>query len=109
VLPSWHKLTFGLLATITLQVVPFRAYSPFPAFLPSFKCILEVVFCEGVQYRLRFNSIVSKWRPFSFIFNRRNQRKAEWTENDGHVVFGQKFPGEKESETVRFRDITASF
>jgi hypothetical protein len=46
-----QKLTLGLLAaaaTITLEVVSFRAYSPFPALLPFFKCILEVVFCEGV-------------------------------------------------------------
>jgi hypothetical protein len=43
-----------LLATITLEVVPFRAYAPFPALLPFLKCILEDVFCEGVLHRLRF-------------------------------------------------------
>jgi hypothetical protein len=36
VLPSGQKLTFSLLATITLQVVPFRVYAPFPALLPFF-------------------------------------------------------------------------
>jgi hypothetical protein len=41
-------------------------------------------------------AIVSKWRPFSFIFNRRN-RKVGWVGDDSHVVFGQKFPGEKGS------------
>jgi hypothetical protein len=38
---SGQKLILGLLATITLKVVPFHAYSPFPALLPFFKCILE--------------------------------------------------------------------
>jgi hypothetical protein len=40
------KLIFGLLATITLKVVYFHAYAPFPALQPLFKCILEVMFCE---------------------------------------------------------------
>jgi hypothetical protein len=43
-----------MLATNTLKVVPFRAFSPFPAIMPFFKFILEVVFCVGVQYCLRF-------------------------------------------------------
>jgi hypothetical protein len=46
----------GPLATITLKVVPFRMYAPFPALLPFFKCILEIVFCEGVQHCLQFCS-----------------------------------------------------
>jgi hypothetical protein len=37
-----------------------------------------------------------KWRPFSFIFNWGN-RKVAWVGDDGHVAFGQKFPGEKGS------------
>jgi hypothetical protein len=44
----WSKLTLGLLATITLEVTFFRTYAPFPALLPFFKCILEVVFCGDV-------------------------------------------------------------
>jgi threonine/homoserine efflux transporter RhtA len=36
----------GLLATITLEVITFRAYAPFTALLPFFKCIVKVVFCE---------------------------------------------------------------
>jgi hypothetical protein len=36
VLPSGQKLTLGLLATITLEVVLFCAYAPFPAFLCQF-------------------------------------------------------------------------
>jgi hypothetical protein len=54
VLPSGQKLTLGLLAAITVKVVPFCAYARFPEFLPFFKCVLEVVFCEGVQHCLQF-------------------------------------------------------
>jgi hypothetical protein len=53
-LPSVEKLTLSILATITLQVAPFCSYAPFPALLPLFKCILEVVFREGVQHCLHF-------------------------------------------------------
>jgi hypothetical protein len=58
----------GLLATITLKVVPFHMYAPFPELLQFFKCILEVVFstaCDSASITL----IVSQWQPFSFIFN----------------------------------------
>jgi hypothetical protein len=41
-------------------------------------------------------SNVSKWRPFNFIFNRGN-RKVVQVGDDSHVVFRQKFPGEKGS------------
>jgi hypothetical protein len=54
VLPSEQRLTLSLLPTVTLEVVPLRTYAPFPALLPLFKCILQVLFCEGVQHRLRF-------------------------------------------------------
>jgi hypothetical protein len=43
-----------LLAIIALEVTPFRAYAPFQSLLPSIECILQVVFFEGVQHRLRF-------------------------------------------------------
>jgi hypothetical protein len=36
----------GLLPTIILEIVPFRAYASFPAFIQFFKCIPEVVYCE---------------------------------------------------------------
>jgi hypothetical protein len=32
----WSKLTLGLLATITLELVPFRAYTLFPVLLLFF-------------------------------------------------------------------------
>jgi hypothetical protein len=53
VFPSGQKLNLGLLATITLKLVIFCAYAPLSALLPFLKCILEVVFCEDVQHRLR--------------------------------------------------------
>jgi hypothetical protein len=63
------------MATITLDVVPFHAYA-------IFICILEVVFCEGVQHCLQLfldHLNCKKWRPFSFIFNRGNREKlGEW-------------------------------
>jgi hypothetical protein len=34
----------GHLVTITLEIVPFHTYAPFPVLLPFFKCILEVMF-----------------------------------------------------------------
>jgi hypothetical protein len=46
-------------------------------------------------------SVVPKWRPFRFILNRGNAVKLQEAQSDGrgrdsHVVFGQKFSGEKE-------------
>jgi hypothetical protein len=49
----WAK-TVGLPATINLELLPFYAYTPFPALLPLLKCILQVVFSEGAQHRLLF-------------------------------------------------------
>jgi hypothetical protein len=47
---------------------------------------------------------VSKWRPFSFIFNLGNTevmggqvRCIEWLGDDNHVVFAQKSPCWKEN------------
>jgi len=37
VLPSVVNLTFGLMVTITLEVVPIRTYTPVPALLPLVK------------------------------------------------------------------------
>jgi hypothetical protein len=83
----------GLLANITLEVVPFRSYAPFPALLSLFKCILEVVFCEGVQHRLRLcldhlNCV--KMAAFQFHLQSGKQRKVGWLGEDSQVVFGKK-------------------
>jgi hypothetical protein len=74
---SRKKLTQGLLATINLKEVPFHAYASFSAFLSFLKCILEVVFCDGVQHSASITSTVSKWRVFSFIFNGENRKKLQ--------------------------------
>jgi hypothetical protein len=52
VLPFGQKVTLRLLAT--LEVVPFRVYAPFAKLLLFLKFIMEVVFYEDVQHRLRF-------------------------------------------------------
>jgi hypothetical protein len=69
----------GLLATITLKAVPFRAYAPFPALLPFCKCILEVVFREGVQHSLRFclkHLSCVKMAAFQFYLQSGKQRNV---------------------------------
>jgi hypothetical protein len=108
VLPSGQTLNLGLLATFTLKAVPFFMYAWFSALLPFFKCILEVVFCEGVRHHLRFSldhlSCV-KMAAFQFYLELGKQRKAAgsqvrpvgWVEDDSYVVFGKKFPDERGS------------
>jgi hypothetical protein len=54
-LPSDQKLTLSLLATVTLEVVPFLAYASFPMLPTFFKCILGVVFYEVVKRRVQFS------------------------------------------------------
>jgi hypothetical protein len=91
------KLFLGLLATITLQVVTFRVYTPFPGLLPFFKLILEVMFCKvfsTVCDSASITSIVKKWHILSFIFYWGNNkvaggqvRRVRWVGDDSHVVF----------------------
>jgi hypothetical protein len=77
VLSSGQDLTLGLLATITLEIIPFRMYTQFPALQPFFKGILEIVFREvnTAFDSASISSIMSKWRPFGFIFSRGNREK----------------------------------
>jgi hypothetical protein len=99
-LTSSHKQTLSLLATVTLEVVPFRAYAPFPELLPFFKCILEVVFCGSVQHRPPFclNHVSCvKMAVFQFYLQWRNRKVAgdqvrwvRWVGDDSPVVFGKK-------------------
>jgi hypothetical protein len=97
VLPSGQKLTSGLLAGITLEVVPFRAYAPSLVLLPflnaSCKSCSVRVFstaCDSAS----ITSIVSKWRAaFPFYLQSEKERKLESVVDDSHV-FRQKFPGE---------------
>jgi hypothetical protein len=95
VLPSGQKLTLGLVTNIAPKIFPFRAYATFQALLPFFKVILEVVFCEDVRApSALIATIVSKRRPFGFIFNWGN-RKLRLAQDNSHVVFGKNFPGEE--------------
>jgi hypothetical protein len=60
---------------------------------------LSLVF-EGVQHRLRFcldHIICVKMAAFQFYLQSGKQRKVGWVGDDIHVVFGQKFTGEKGS------------
>jgi hypothetical protein len=81
VVPSGQKLALGLLASITLKVVPFQAYAPFPALAAFLKCILEVLFCEGVQHCLQFSldhpSCV-KMAAFQLYLQSGKQREEGW-------------------------------
>jgi hypothetical protein len=97
----------GLLATFTPEVVPFRPYAPFPAILPFLKFFLEVVFCKGVKPNIiRCTAPAAILPPspescqsdgFSFLSSIGERQKSRVGENDGHVVFEQKFSGESES------------
>jgi hypothetical protein len=69
-----------VLATVTLEAVSFRAYASPPALLPFFKCMLEVVFCEGVHHRLSLcldHLSCVKITAFQFYFQSVKQRKVE--------------------------------
>jgi hypothetical protein len=98
VLPCGEKLTLGLLANITLEVAPFCAYASFPALLPILKCILEVVFCEGVQHRLQFcldDLSCVKMAAVQFYLHSEEQRKVRLGGNDSHVVIVKKLLSKK--------------
>jgi hypothetical protein len=85
-LPSGQKLTLGLLSiTITL----------FPVLLPSFKCILEVMFCEGGI--LPQSPQLCQNGGLSVLSSISETEKSRVGAGNSHAVFGQKFPGEKES------------
>jgi hypothetical protein len=99
VLLSGQKLTLDPLATITFELMPFRTYSPLPALLPLFKCILEGLFFESTQHRLRFcldYLFCVKMADFLFYL----QSETEKSGVDGlrqSYLFCKKFPGEKVS------------
>jgi hypothetical protein len=92
---SGQKLILGLLAIITLEVVPFRWYALLPALLSfvnaSWKSCSVRVFSTACDHALN-TSILSKWRPFSFIFNRGSrEKKCEWGVTV--MLFLVKIPG----------------
>jgi hypothetical protein len=59
-----------------------------------------IIACDSAS----ITSIMSKWRPFSCIFSRRNRkvaadqvRRVGWVGFDSHVVFGKKLPSWKQA------------
>jgi hypothetical protein len=82
----------GLLAT--LEVIPFRAYAPFPAPPPSFKYIVKFVFCEGGSASpaiLPRSSELCKNGRLSVLSSVR-EIEIGWVGDDNHVVFGKNIP-----------------
>jgi hypothetical protein len=85
--------------------------------MPFFKCILEAVFCEGVQHGLRFYSDhLSCGKMANFQSWKEEEdagvqvRRVEWVGYNSYVLFGQNLSVEKErGETLRCRDATAKF
>jgi hypothetical protein len=79
VLPSGQKSIFGSTGHHRPRTSPFCAYAPSPVLLPflnaSWKsCPVGVfsTFCDSAS----IISIVSKWQPFSFNFNRLKQKRV---------------------------------
>jgi hypothetical protein len=54
--------------------------------------------CDSVS----ITTIVSKWRPFAFIFHRGNRKVRRTGRDYRHVIFGQNFPEEKKKGSVRW-------
>jgi hypothetical protein len=96
----------GLLAVITLEVVPFRTSALFPVLLPflnaSWKLHSVMVFsavCDSASITL----VVSQWQYLQLGKQRAKQASKGpskvcivlWVREKSHVVFGHKFPGEK--------------
>jgi hypothetical protein len=84
-LPYGQKLTLGLLATVALEIVPFHAYAPFP-----------VVFSTTYDSASITSNFVKK-SGLSVLSSIREIEKSRVGGDSSHVVFHQKFPGEKGS------------
>jgi hypothetical protein len=81
VLSSGQKLTLGLLASITFEVVPSARIHRAQPFCHCFKCILEVVFSEGVQHCPRF---CVKIATSQFDLLSGTLSKVGWVGDDSH-------------------------
>jgi hypothetical protein len=77
VLPSGQKLTFGLQATITLEVVPFHTYERSQRFCHILHASWKSSFVRVYSDSASTTIIVSKWRLLSFIFNRGRREKPQ--------------------------------
>jgi hypothetical protein len=94
----WSKCNFGPTGHHTRCSPLPRSYTV-PSASAIFKCILEVVFCEDVQHSLRFclDHLNCQNDGLSVLSSIGEKRKVGWVGDEGHVVFGLKRPGEKES------------
>jgi hypothetical protein len=77
----WSKTNSGPAGHHHPRSSPLTHVSTVPSASAIFKCILQVVFCEGVQHRLRFcldhlNCV--KMAAFGSIFNWGNRDKYGW-------------------------------
>jgi hypothetical protein len=90
----WSKSNVGPTGHYHSRSSPFRAYVPYvprPFLNESWKSCSVRLFstaCDSAS----ITSIVSKWRPFSFIFSRGKQRNVGWVGDHSHVVFSKKIP-----------------
>jgi hypothetical protein len=92
----------ALLTTITLEAVPFCTYALFPPLLLLSKCILEVLFSEGVQHCLCFclDHLNCAKMAVSSIGETEKAQGAIRDEKSGQgltvMLLVKKFPVEKE-------------
>jgi hypothetical protein len=96
----WSKTNFGHTGHHHPQSSSLPCVSTFPSASAIFKCLLEVLFCEGVQHRLPFylnNLSCAEMAAFHSHLQSGKQRKVGSVGDDSHVKFGQKFPSEKGS------------
>jgi hypothetical protein len=93
-LRSSQEVTLGLLANITCLLHACTVLNTSAIFLnASWKSHSVRVF-NTAGNSASITSIVSKLKPFSFFFSWGNSNVG-WVEDDRHVIFGQKFTGEK--------------
>jgi hypothetical protein len=105
VLLSGQKITFGLLATITLEAVTFRAYALLPPLLAFVKCTLEVVFCVFLRFCLDQLNYV-KMAALQFYLQSGKERKVGWFGTT--VMLYLVKTSLLKCEAVRCRNATAS-
>jgi hypothetical protein len=73
--PIWSKTNFGPTGHHHLRSSPILRSCVVPGASAILKCILEVVFCEGVSTVCDFATITSAFQNGSFMFNRGNWEK----------------------------------
>jgi hypothetical protein len=111
VLPSSQKLTLSLLVAIIFEVVHFRMYAPFPAFLPFCRCILTVLFVRVFIYArdsTSITSVVAKSRAFIFILNWGNTESRVGGGRHSCCFWSKNPYGKRKGEMVRCRDAAGS-